>query len=101
MHLAPRLLRSVLLKRFESSAYAFRRTVEKMITSHDQFLSALEAGLVLTGDALRDWSSSDVDDIEEFLSSYPGDADTVRPASGYRVGELRAAVVADRDLLHR
>jgi pimeloyl-ACP methyl ester carboxylesterase len=101
MHLAPRLLRSALLKRFESSAYAFRRTVEKMITSHDQFLSALEAGLVLTGDALRDWSSSDVDDIEEFLSSYSGDADNVRPASGYRVGELRAAVVADRDLLHR
>jgi superfamily II DNA/RNA helicase len=61
----------------------------------------LEAGLVLTGDALRDWSSSDVDDIDEFLSSYSGDADNVRPASGYRVGELRAAVVADRDLLHR
>jgi hypothetical protein len=101
MHLAPRLLRSALLERFESSAYAFRRTVEKMITSHDQFLSALEAGLVVTGDALRDWSSSDVDDIDEFLSSYSGDADNVRPASGYRVGELRAAVVADRDLLHR
>jgi hypothetical protein len=55
MHLAPRLLRSALLKRFGSSAYAFRRTVEKMITSRDQFLSAMEAGLVLTGDALRDW----------------------------------------------
>ncbi|HEY9475550.1 MAG TPA: SNF2-related protein, partial [Mycobacteriales bacterium] len=37
------LLRSALLKRFESSAYAFRRTVEKMIVSHDQFLDALEA----------------------------------------------------------
>jgi hypothetical protein len=99
----PRLVCSAppFLRRFESSAYAFRRTVEKMITSHDQFLSALEAGLVLTGDALRDWSSSDVDDIEEFPSSYSGDVDNVRPASGYRVGELRAAVVADRDLLHR
>jgi superfamily II DNA or RNA helicase len=95
------LLRSALLKRFESSAYAFRRTVEKMITSHEQFLSALDAGLVLTGDALRDWSSSDVDDIDEFLSAYTGDADNVRPASGYRVNELRAAVIADRDLLHR
>jgi hypothetical protein len=45
MHLAPRLLRSVLLKRFESSAYAFRRTVEKMITSHDQFLSSCSRSL--------------------------------------------------------
>ena len=95
------LLRSALLKRFESSAYAFRRTVEKMITSHDQFLSALDAGLVLTGDALRDWASSDVDDIDEFLGSYAGDTDNIRPATGYRVSELRAAVVADRDLLHR
>jgi superfamily II DNA or RNA helicase len=93
------LLRSALLKRFESSAYAFRRTVEKMIISHDQFLSALDAGMILTGDALRDWSSSDVDDIDEFLSSYTGDADNVRPASSYRISELRAAVVADRDLL--
>ena len=94
------LLRSALLKRFESSAYAFRRTVEKMITSHDQFLSALDAGRVLTGDALREWSSSDVDDIDEFLGSYPVTR-TNHPVSDYRVGELRAAVVADRDLLHR
>jgi hypothetical protein len=95
------LLRSALLKRFESSAYAFRRTVEKMITSHDQFLSALDVGLVLTGDALRDWSSSDADDIDEFLTSYTGDTDNVRAVSGYRVSELRAAVIADRDLLYR
>jgi superfamily II DNA or RNA helicase len=95
------LLRSALLKRFESSAYAFRRTVEKMITSHDQFLSALDAGHVLTGDALREWSSSDGDDIDQFLSSYTGDGDNIHQAFDYRVGELRAAVVADRDLLYR
>ena len=95
------LLRSILLKRFESSAYAFRRTVEKMITSHDQFVSALDAGRVLTGDALREWSSSDVDDMDEFLGAYAGDADNIRDANDYRVDELRAAVIADRDLLHR
>jgi hypothetical protein len=95
------LLRSALLKRFESSAYAFRRTVEKMIASHDQFLSALDAGMVLTGDALRERSSSDVDDVDEFLGSYTGGTDNVRPADDYRVDELRAAVVADRDLLNR
>ena len=95
------LLRSILLKRFESSAYAFRRTVEKMITSHDQFVSALDAGRVLTGDALREWSSSDVDDMDEFLGAYAGDADNIRDANDYRVDELRSAVIADRDLLHR
>lgn len=95
------LLRSALLKRFESSAYAFRRTVAKMITSHDQFLTALDAGLVLTGDALREWSSSDVDDIDGFLGAYTGDADNVRVAADYRIDELRTAVTADRDLLLR
>ena len=95
------LLRSALLKRFESSAYAFRRTVEKMIASHDQFLSALDQGYVLTGDALREWAGSDAADIDEFLASYEAapDDDNVRPAIEYRVGELRAAVQADRDLL--
>jgi superfamily II DNA or RNA helicase len=95
------LLRSALLKRFESSAYAFRRTVEKMTTSHDQFLAALDGGRVLTGDALREWSSSDVDDIDEFLDAYTGDVDNVGAAADYRIDELRSAVTADRDLLHR
>ena len=36
------LLRAMLLKRFESSAYAFEKTVEKMIASHNYFLSALD-----------------------------------------------------------
>jgi superfamily II DNA or RNA helicase len=94
------LLRSALLKRFESSAYAFRRTVEKMLTSHDQFLSALGQGKVLTGDALREWASSDAADIDEFLAAYAGDDDNVGDASDYQVYELRAAVEADRDLLH-
>ena len=30
------LLRSQMLKRFESSAYAFRRTLERMIAAHEQ-----------------------------------------------------------------
>ncbi len=72
-----------------------------MIASHDQFVSALGAGRVLTGDALREWSSSDVDDMDEFLGAYAGDADNIRDANDYRVGELRSAVIADRDLLHR
>lgn len=95
------LLRSALLKRFESSAYAFRRTVEKMIASHDRFLSALDQHAVLTGDALREWASSDATDIDEFQASYDGGEGNVRNASGYRIVELRAAVAADRDLLHR
>jgi superfamily II DNA or RNA helicase len=97
------LLRSAMLKRFESSAYAFRRTVEKMMTSHEQFLSALDQGWVLTGDALREWASSDAFDIDDFLGSYASspEDDNVRPADEYRTWELRSAVEADRALLER
>ena len=56
------LLRSALLKRFESSAHAFRRTVEKMTASHDQFLSALDArGRCLPAMRCANGASSDVD----------------------------------------
>ncbi|MEU3281446.1 helicase-related protein [Streptomyces antibioticus] len=95
------LLRSALLKRFESSAYAFRRTVEKMIQSHERFLDALENGHVLTGDALREWASSDSDDIDDFLASYDGDGDNVGNVADYDIEALRNAVTADRMLLGR
>jgi superfamily II DNA or RNA helicase len=93
------LLRSALLKRFESSAYSFRRTVEKMITSHEQFLKALATGHVLTGDALREWMASDSDDIEVFLDGYNGTAGNIGSIADYHVDDLRDAVEADRDLL--
>ncbi len=92
------LLRSNLLKRFESSSYAFERTVAKMITSHDRFLSALDSGLVLTGDALQQWAATDSDDIDEFIDSL-ANTDGVADAADYDVTRLRAAVEADRDLL--
>jgi superfamily II DNA or RNA helicase len=95
------LLRSVLLKRFESSAHAFRTTVRKLISSHDTFLGALESGIVLTGDALRDWSTSDSDAVDDLLGAYAARPDLVQRVSSYRVAELRAAVTADRELLQR
>jgi hypothetical protein len=95
------LLRSALLKRFESSAVAFGATVMKMIESQDNFLSALDKGMVLTGDALRAWAATDTDDIDEVIGSL-GEAvieTNVDAAAGYDVFALRAAVQADRDLL--
>jgi superfamily II DNA or RNA helicase len=95
------LLRSVLLKRFESSAHAFRATIQKLISSHDTFLDALSSGRVLTGDALRDWAASDSDAVDDLLSAYADRPDLVLESSGYRAAELREAVTADRDLLRR
>ncbi|MET8332184.1 helicase-related protein [Streptosporangium canum] len=94
------LLRSALLKRFESSAYAFQRTLDKMISGHEAFLSALNQGVVLTGDALREWTSSDGDDIDTFLGSLDvADTATVKNADEFDGEALRAAVEADLTLL--
>lgn len=95
------LLRSALLKRFESSAYAFRRTVEKMIESHERFLTALDQGHVLTGDVLREWAASDSDSLDGFLAAYDGERVGIADAADYDVEALRETVQFDKDLLER
>ncbi|RAY12987.1 helicase [Actinomadura craniellae] len=96
------LLRSALLKRFESSAYAFQRTLDKMLASHEAFLQALDQGRVLTGDALREWSTSDSDDLDAFIESMDDDAtDGVKDADEYDIPALKSAVEADHRLLTR
>ncbi|GMA23114.1 helicase [Luteimicrobium album] len=96
------LLQSALLKRFESSAIAFTRTVRTMIASQDQFLAALDGGWVLTGDALRSWVASDTDDVDQLVAELDDEArDNAQPATTYDVAALRAAVESDRALLDR
>ncbi len=89
------LLRSGLLKRFESSAHAFALTCERMADSHDGFLDLLAGGKVATGDVLREWTASDSDDVDDFLKELTG----LEHASEYDADALREAVEADRDLL--
>jgi hypothetical protein len=92
------LLRSQLLKRFESSSCAFARTCRKMAASHDAFLSLLDAGKVATGAALADWAATDsdeVDEIEDYLERYP----ELDDARDYESEALEADVRSDRDLL--
>lgn len=91
------LLRSAMLKRFESSGEAFSRTLGTMIASHQHFLSALEAGYVLTGDALKDWVAADTDDIESVIEGV--DEDLKHNVAAYDVVKLRNAVVSDIKLL--
>lgn len=92
------LIRSGLLKRFESSAHAFARTCRKMATSHSLFLSVLDDGHVATGQALRDWPSTDAD--EESLDEYVEvNAEKIEDANDYDVDSLRADVASDQALL--
>ncbi|MDE0700157.1 MAG: helicase-related protein [Acidimicrobiaceae bacterium] len=94
------LLRSGLLKRFESSPHAFAETCERMARSHDAFLSLLEKGQVATGDALADWIATDSDEMDEeqldtYLDSIVGLTDD---AARYDINRLRAHVDRDRNL---
>ena len=89
------LLRSGLLKRFESSSHAFALTCERMAASHDAFLALLDQGWVVTGATLADWMATDSDefDPEEV------DAEERQSAAVYDIQALRADVEADRELL--
>jgi len=44
------LIRILLFKRFESSVYAFKETVRRLLKVHERFLEALEQGFVPAGD---------------------------------------------------
>lgn len=85
------LLRSGLLKRFESSVWAFGKTLDKLISEHRTFIGALERGYVVTTRALHELSSADAESLDEFLS---GHAETM-PAGAFNVRALREAVEAD------
>ena len=88
------LLRSGILKRFESSAVAFRRTVEKMVREHGVFIEALDAGQVVTTAFIRELSADD-EAFEDLLDAAEHRSDATR----YDVEGLRAAVQRDRCIL--
>lgn len=90
------LLRSSLLKRFESSAFAFRETAARMARHHDTFLEALSQGFVITTAFLNEISGDDEEAFETALR----DSEHSEPASNYNEGALRAAVERDRDRLY-
>ena len=89
------LLRSGLLKRFESSAFAFRRTVEKMVREHGAFLDALGAGYVVRTAFMKELSADDDEVFEDVLAGTTHSTD----ASLHDVERLREAVERDRELL--
>ncbi len=79
------LIRVLLFKRFESSVYAFKRTISRFLNVHILFLKALENGIVAAGEdaqqILYDGSNADevdidfderdiLDQLERFSESY-------------------------------
>jgi hypothetical protein len=89
------LIRSGLLKRFESSVRAFALTAGRMAASHERFLVALDHGYVAKPKALAELTNIDSDEEWERLLA---ETET-EPTAGYDLARLRADVENDRDLL--
>jgi len=88
------LIRSGLLKRFESSVHAFSRTAERMAEANEAFLRALDEGYVPSPQALDEWQQVDSDEAwNELLEETGSD-----PVGAYKAEALREDVRRDRDL---
>ncbi len=96
-HAVVGLLRSGLLKRFESSAHAFGKTVGKMADQHALFLRALDAGKVINTEFLHEISGDEEILFDEELET----SEHVEPASRFHVKDLRARVEEDLRILQR
>ena len=93
------LLRSGLLKRFESSPHAFAGTCERMAASCDAFVSLLDQGQVAVGEALADWAAADSDDADEIDKWLDHHAGPLTSADLYDSALLRERASADSILL--
>lgn len=95
------LVRSGMLKRFESSIEAFRKTVQRMIRHHETFLQLLGKGKVATTKALEavlELPSADTDEAEEAMDELEREGD-LENSSAYKVNDLREAVECDLAIL--
>jgi hypothetical protein len=93
------LLRTAVLKRFESSPHAFALTCERMANQHRAFLEVLDKEKkVASTDALDSWLATDTDDVEDWLDQQAL-ADETELASAFDVEALRSAVAQDLALL--
>lgn len=89
------LLRSGLLKRFESSVSSFQQTIDKIERQHVTFLKALEEGMVINTEFLREFSGDDENLIEEMQEA----SDKLSKASLYHVDALKQDVEHDLKIL--
>lgn len=97
------LVRSGMLKRFESSIEAFRKTVRRMVTHHEMFLQLLGKGKVATTralDAVLELPTSDTDEALETLEELEHENE-LDDARRYKVDELRDAVENDLSILRK
>jgi len=100
VHAMTGLLRSGLLKRFESSGYAFQVTLEKMISQHKRFLEFLDQGIVVTTDFLNDLEISG-DDNSVYEELFKKHSEDNADARDFDVTRLKNDVIRDLNILQK
>ena len=92
------LLRSGLLKRFESSAHAFSNTCSKMARQHRLLLEAMDVGQVIRKDFYKECGGAEDLEEDEFQRLLE-ESEHSEPLDFYDAGRLRADVENDLALL--
>jgi hypothetical protein len=85
------LIRSGLLKRFESSAFAFVKTLNTLINGHKVFLEALGKGHVVTTRFLREIAADDETTLDDLLKA----SSNTLSSRDFDAKNLRKAVEVD------
>ncbi|MDO8723601.1 MAG: phospholipase D-like domain-containing protein [Syntrophales bacterium] len=95
------LIRVLLFKRFESSVYAFRETVSRLLTVHKRFLEALAQGIVPAGEdaqaILYEPNQDEEQDLMDALRHVSGKYD----GADFDLPRLKGHIAHDIRLLER
>ena len=95
------LIRVLLFKRFESSVYAFRETVSRLLTVHERFLEALARGIVPAGEEaqaiLYEPNQEEEQDLMDALRQVSGRYD----AADFDMPRLKEQISHDIGLLKK
>jgi len=95
------LMRILLFKRFESSVYAFRETVKRLLKTHQSFVSSLDQGFVPAGeDAQRILYESDMEEEGDMMDALRAVSHRY-DANDFDLNLLRAHIEHDIDLFQK
>ena len=95
------LMRSLLLKRFESSPHAFANSCQQMIDKNDAFVELLQRGIVANKKLLTEYIATDTDALTEDELAEEFIEEVEQEAANYDVDQLLADVENDTALLRQ
>jgi len=94
-------MRAVLVKRLESSFYAFKRTLGRFIMSYEKFIAMFEQGIILISKELDVYDLLERDDPDELLALIEQDAVQQYDATDFNddfIRDLRSDLVLLQDI---